>query len=216
MKKIILFFAVIAATVCNASAQNAELQRWVSGTRTTNASQSTTKSEPKSKDEIPTKTSFIGIGLGYTSEGYIPINIHYTHKKVYYGISVAIPAPNGTKGENFNAGVNWDEMPEDLVEEGTYYTPITFDMGYDFKDFTLGAGIGLAIGTKYRNCFDEFHILGNNGNYYKTTSDGSTGEFKVFAKYRFPTKNPYPICRFYVSAQYSIRTGIGATIGFDI
>ena len=80
----------------------------------------------------------------------------------------------------------------------------------------LGAGVGIAVGTKYRNCFDEFHILGDNGNYYKTTSNGTTGEFKVFAKYRFPTKNPYPICRFYISAQYSIRTGIGATIGIDI
>ena len=64
--------------------------------------------------------------------------------------------------------------------------------------------------------YAEFHILGDNGNYYKTTSNGTTGEFKVFAKYRFPTKNPYPICRFYISAQYSIRTGIGATIGIDI
>ena len=49
-------------------------------------------------------------------------------------------------------------MSEDVKEEGTYYTPVTFDMGYDFKNFTLGAGVGIAVGTKYRNCFDEFHI----------------------------------------------------------
>lgn len=208
----------MTAMVCSISAQNADLQKWTSGTHkaVVEESQSNTDTNTKEKSNIPQRTSFFGVGFGYTSEGYIPVSIHYTHKKIYYGLSVAVPVSNGTKGENYNAGVNWDEMPEDVTEEGTYYTPVTFDMGYDFKDFTLGAGIGLAVGTKYRNCYDDFHILGNNGSYYKTISNGTTGEFKIFAKYRFPTKNPYPICRFYISAQYSIRTGIGATLGIDI
>lgn len=218
MKKIILLFVGIIALVCSTSAQNSVLQKWTSGANKTIVSESKPNASTPTKKEsdIPQRTSFFGVGFGYTSEGYIPVSIHYTHKKIYYGLSIAIPAQKGTKGEDYNAGVNWDEMSEDVKEEGTYYTPVTFDMGYDFKNFTLGAGVGIAVGTKYRNCFDEFHILGDNGNYYKTTSNGTTGEFKVFAKYRFPTKNPYPICRFYISAQYSIRTGIGATIGIDI
>ena len=142
----------------------------------------------------------------------MPMNFHLTYKKVYYGFSVAIPVSKGVKGDLYTV-VNWDEMSEDHIDEGTYYTPITFDVGYDIKSFTIGAGIGIAVGTKYRNCYDKYHILGNNGAYYKEVSDGSSGEFKVFAKYRFPSKSGIHC---YLSAQYTIKTGIGATFGIDI
>lgn len=126
--------------------------------------------------------------------------------------SVAIPTSKGTKGELYET-VNWDGLPEDHIKEGSYYTPITFDLGYDFNSFTVGIGAGVAIGTKYRNCFDDFHILGNNGSYYKEVKDGTSGEFKVFAKYRFQSKTGIHC---YLGAQYTIKTGIGATIGIDI
>ncbi len=213
MKKIMLLLAIAFAATTFASAQNEELMNWVNKERkAANRQESPKPSKEKEEDKLIRKTSYFGMGIGYTSGGYLPINFHYTYKKVYYGFSVAFPLSKGTKGELYTV-INWDENSEDHVKEGSYYTPITFDMGYDFNDFTIGAGAGIAVGTKYRNCFDNYHILGNNGSYYKEVSNGTTGEFKIFAKYRFYSQTGIHC---YLSAQYTIRTGIGATIGFDI
>lgn len=201
-------FAVISVP-----AQNDELMRWVNNERKATVKTTPSKSnQEKEKVEIPRKKSYIGMGIGYTSDGYLPISFHYTHKKVLYGLSVSIPTSKGTKGEQYTV-VNWDENSEDHVKEGSYYTPVTFDLGYGFNDFTIGIGVGLAVGTKYRNCFDEYHILGNNGSYYKEVSDGTSGEFKAFAKYRFKSRTGIHC---YLSAQYTIKTGVGAMIGFEI
>ena len=110
MKKIILLFVGIIALVCSTSAQNSDLQKWTSGANKTIVSESKPNASTPTKKEsdIPQRTSFFGVGFGYTSEGYIPVSIHYTHKKIYYGLSIAIPAQKGTKGEDYNAGVNWE------------------------------------------------------------------------------------------------------------
>ena len=210
MKRITLLLAISFALTAVASAQNADLMKWKNDTPKPVSTESSV--EKNEKTETPTKNWYIGLGIGYASEGYMPMNFHLTYKKVYYGFSVAIPVSKGVKGDLYTV-VNWDEMSEDHIDEGTYYTPITFDVGYDIKSFTIGAGIGIAVGTKYRNCYDKYHILGNNGAYYKEVSDGSSGEFKVFAKYRFPSKSGIHC---YLSAQYTIKTGIGATFGIDI
>ena len=210
MKRITLLLAISFALTAVASAQNADLMKWKNDTPKPVYTESSV--EKNEKAETPTKNWYIGLGIGYASEGYMPMNFHLTYKKVYYGFSVAIPVSKGVKGDLYTV-VNWDEMSEDHIDEGTYYTPITFDVGYDIKSFTIGAGIGIAVGTRYRNCYDKYHILGNNGAYYKEVSDGSSGEFKVFAKYRFPSKSGIHC---YLSAQYTIKTGIGATFGIDI
>ena len=94
MKKIILLFVGIIALVCSTSAQNSDLQKWTSGANKTIVSESKPNASTPTKKEsdIPQRTSFFGVGFGYTSEGYIPVSIHYTHKKIYYGLSIAIPA----------------------------------------------------------------------------------------------------------------------------
>lgn len=211
MKKIMLLTAILFALTTIVTAQNEDLLRWVNGKPQRVNKESTV--EEKEKVDLLGKSWYIGLGVGYASEGYIPINFHLSYKKGYYGFSVGVPVSTGVKGKDMSAGVNWDESSEDHLDEGSYYTSVTFDFGYNIKNFTIGAGIGVAPKTKYRNCYDEYHILGNNGSYYKEVRDGSKGEFKIFAKYRLPSKTGIHC---YLSAQYSLRTGIGAVIGIDI
>lgn len=216
MKRIMLLLAILFAVFFSVSAQNAELMKWINAERQSVQKEKSTKETTKkeaSKDVVtPQKNLYIAMGFGYTSDKYIPLDIYITYKKVLYGLSVSFPISKGTKGEKYEV-VNWDEMERDHISEGNYYTPITFDLGYDFKGLTVGIGAGIAIGTKYRNCYDKLHILGDNGSYYKEISDGTSGEFKAFIKYRFPSKIGVHC---FLLAQYTAKTGIGAVIGFEL
>ena len=107
----------------------------------------------------------------------------------------------------------WDEYPEDHTGEGSYYTPITFDLGYSIKSLVIGVGAGPAIKTKYRNCFDDYHILGDNGYYYKEAKDGVSTDYKAFVKYKFSSQMGLHL---YLSAQYTYRTGAGIVLGFEL
>ena len=216
MKKIMLLLAMLFTGITFVSAQNEELMKWVNAERQAVQKEKTTKEKAKKEiaEEIdkPNKNLYIALGFGFTSDKYIPLDIYLTYKNVLYGLSVSFPVSTGTKGERYDV-VNWDEMKEDHIGEGNYYTPITFDLGYDFKGFTVGIGAGIAIATKYRNCYDKLHILGDNGAYYKEISDGTSGEFKAFIKYRIPSKIGVHC---FLSAQYTAKTGIGAVIGFEL
>lgn len=212
MKKITITMALLFAVTIFVSAQNKEyLKCWrEEGNKSTTTQ--TEKEKSEKKKVMPPKDMYVGVGVGYASEGYIPIDVHFLYKKMYYGLSPAIPVSKGTKGERYTT-MNWDEFPEDHVEDGEYYTPLTVDIGYNISSLTLGVGAGIAIGSKYRNCYDEFHILGNNGYYYKDFSGQTVGEFKAFAKYRFPSRSGIHC---YLSVQYTVRTGIGSIFGFEL
>lgn len=212
MKKITITMALLFAVTIFVSAQNNEyLKRWTEeGNK--NTTTQTDKEKNEKKKVTPLKDMYVGIGVGYAAEGYIPFDFHLLYKKMYYGLSASLPVSKGTKGERYTT-LNWDEFPEDHIEDGEYYLPITFDIGYNISSFTIGAGAGLAFGSKYRNCYDASHILGDNGYYYKDFSGQTVGEFKAFAKYRFPSKS---VIHCYLSAQYTIRTGVGAIFGFEL
>lgn len=209
MKRIIIGIALATAMLCGASAQNRDLQKWTK-------EEMQIKSEGQTENKKETKkTSFIGAGIGFTSSEYIPLSIHYTRDNIFLGLGMAFPISKGVEGEKYS-NINWDEFPNDLKKEGSYCTSITFDIGYDFNNITLGVGIGLGLETRYRNQYDNKHILGDNGYYYIESRDGSKIELKVFAKYRFPSSTPQEFGRFYISPMFSIRTGAGVSIGLEI
>lgn len=160
------------------------------------------------------KLFHVGMGMGYTSEGHMPVTFHVTYKKVHMGLSFAVPLNDGRKGEHYST-INWNEIPEDHVKEGYSYTPYTIDLGYDIRNLTIGIGGGFASRDKYLNCYDNLHILGNNGSYHITSRDGTVGEYKVFAKYRFASKSSLSIGDVYLSAMYSKNSGFGGLIGFE-
>ena len=164
------------------------------------------------KSNVPQKDLYFGVGLGFTSESFVPINLHVQYKKMYYGLSTALPVSKGTEGTKYD-NINWDEIPEDHEGEGSYYTPITFDLGYSIKSLVVGIGVGPAMKTKYRNCYDDYHILGDNGAYYIEAKDGVSADYKAFIKYRFKSQMGIHL---YLSAQYTYRTGVGVVLGFEL
>lgn len=179
---------------------------------TCNAGFAQEANENEVKSDIPQKDWYLGLGMGFSTESYVPINFHVQYKKMHYGLSVCLPVSKGTEGERYET-VNWDEYPEDHTGEGSYYTPITFDLGYSIKSFVIGVGAGPAVKTKYRNCFDDYHILGDNGYYYKEAKDGVSADYKAFVKYKFSSQMGLHL---YLSAQYTYRTGAGIVLGFEL
>jgi len=121
------------------------------------------------KEEI--RRNHFGMSIGYASKKHLLIDFTFVHKtglggKLYFGINVA----PGTEGENLDKTINWDEFSEDHVEFGSYHNAYDLGLGYYF-DFLYIVGIfGFGHETVYRNCSDEFHILGDNGKYFKTKS----------------------------------------------
>lgn len=110
----------------------------------------------------------IDIGMGYSTQKYFSFELAYvTKSNLTIGYYMGFNMRPGTAGELYST-INWDEFSEDHYETGSYYDPLGLALGYIFKNFMATATIGFAKETVYRNCFDSYHILGNNGYYFKT------------------------------------------------
>ncbi len=164
------------------------------------------------------QTSFVnnnykfGVDVGYSQNGYMPASLYIGVDRMQYGISVAYPINSGQKGKYYS-NINWDEFSSEIVKSGNFYYPFTFDVGYHITDkFVIGAGIGYSMKILYRNMYDNAHILGNNGSYYITKSDGGQVEYKAFLSYYFPSFNT---SSFYIKGFYSKAMGVGASFGTE-
>lgn len=154
-----------------------------------------------------------GFDLGYSAKGSAPMSMYFGKNKQIYGFSVGVPIGTGEKGEHY-PNINWDEYPEDIIGSGSYYLPYSVFAGYNISEaFLIGGGIGYATCIKYRNMFDEFHILGNNGSYSITISDGGRIEYNIFGQYFIPTSRAG---QFYIKGFYSNNMGPGGSIGFEL
>lgn len=164
--------------------------------------------ENKHDKVIQNYPSAFGVELGYGINGHVPFNISFEHNRIYYGLTFNLSVDKGVKGKRYEK-FNWDEFPEDHRSEGNYKQSFTVDLGYRIKHFVIGAGIGFLFDVDYRNCYDNFHILGNNGEYYKE-KNSSGFDAKIFALYNFSmNKN----CRTYLKAGYDITTSAFLCLG---
>ena len=153
----------------------------------------------------------IGVDLGYGINGHVPIGINVEYNRMIFGITANMAVSKGVEGEKYTGTVNWDQFSEDHISEGSFKQSFVFEVGYFLTtDFALGAGIGYAATTHYRNCYDEFHILGNNGSYYKEINTDSNADLKIFALYKFPTEKNY---KFYLKGGYDIVTSAFLSVG---
>ncbi|MEA1886530.1 MAG: hypothetical protein U9N72_04905 [Bacteroidota bacterium] len=147
-----------------------------------------------------------GIGLGYGTNKMLSGEIAFItadmwNIKFIFGSQI----PNGTEGEYYDT-INWDEFSEDHIKEGSYWSRIDLGIGKTFGNFYINGILGYAPKTLYRNCFDEFHILGDNGYYHKTVKGG--GKINIGADL-----GVY-IDKFYIGLDASTVGGINAKIGF--
>jgi len=151
--------------------------------------------------------------IGYSSKGYISYNGGAVMKKLLLGIGFDMSINSGEEGEYYSE-INWDEFPGDIVSSGKYIEPLFLQLGYNILG-NLYCGVGLGFGEViyYRNMYDNYHILGNNGSYYINAPSGKI-EFqkKVFATYFFPIKNdlfPYLV----LNLQYATISGFAGSVG---
>lgn len=151
--------------------------------------------------------------FGFSSKGYFPINGGVVMNKLLFGFGFEMSVNNGEEGEYYSE-INWDEFPGDVVSSGQYVEPFNLQLGYNlFGNLYCGVGLGFGEVIYYRNMYDNFHILGNNGSYYIDAPSGKI-EFqkKVFATYFIPTKNdlfPYMV----LNLQYASISGFAGSIG---
>ena len=150
-----------------------------------------------------------GLSMGLTSKLYLPFDIHYaTINGFGLKFNFSLDLNPGTKGENYSSTINWDQFPEDHLNQGSYYTTYDLGLGKYFENFYLLGLLGIAKETKYRNCFDDFHILGNNGYYYKQIIGKSDinlgGEIGLI------------INNFLIGLHATIYSGIGLKIGYKL
>lgn len=156
----------------------------------------------------------IGAHIGYGVKGHLPIGISLQTNKVFYGFTYSPSISKGVKGESYTGTVNWDEFPEDHVSEGSYKESFTVDLGYFVTDYlAIGGGLGYGYTMNYRNCYDEFNILGNNGSYYIEINKEGWLDAKLFLLYKFPVSSMFNM---YVKAGYSKSTTGFCCIGFQI
>ena len=113
-----------------------------------------------------------GISVGYSTDNYASFQINSMgslNNDVIYELGYTSELVRGIDGEDMSESVNWDEFPEDFENEGSYYSVINFGVGFKLsKETYLMPKIGYAYETKYRNQYDDYNILGDNGNYYIT------------------------------------------------
>lgn len=157
----------------------------------------------------------VGMDIGFSYNGYFPIGIHFSsyNTKFQFGITAGISMDcTKAEGEHYS-NINWDQFPEDVIDEGSYYTPFTFDVGYKvFGGFVVGFGIGYSTKTIYRNMFDEFHILGHNGCYNISIRGEGSPEYKGYISYYFPS-NSDNVGSVYVKGSYYRIMGLGVSMG---
>lgn len=156
----------------------------------------------------------IGGHIGFSVEGHLPIGVSLQTNKLLYGFSFSPTIVKGVKGENYTGTVNWDEYPEDHVKEGSYTQALTLDLGYFITErFAVGIGLGYGWTTYYRNCFDDLHILGNNGTYYIEAKGEGSVDGKAFVMYKFPISDYSSL---YLQAGYDKYTSAFICIGIQI
>lgn len=144
-------------------------------------------------------------GMGYNLKNMITFDAGYVTRQGYYFFGdFGVSARKGTEGA-FNTLISWDMFPGDLVKEGSYYTMAGVGAGKVFRKVYVAGLMGIRSETPYRNCYDQLHILGIDGRYYKT------GDARVIFNAGFEAGLIAPW--FKMGIQYSIRGGAGLKAG---
>jgi len=123
------------------------------------------------------------VDAGYGTKGFVPISFGLIRNSVYYGISLNYNVDTGTNGKKYKK-IGWDELPGDHVSEGSYQNSALLDMGYVcFHNVVIVIGGGYTFTRDYRNCYDETHVLGDDGYYWKNKS--VTGDFDCHTYFNY-------------------------------
>jgi len=155
------------------------------------------------------------LDFGLSGNEYLNLNIDIVSKRFLYGFQYDFIRNSKIIGEDYTSTINWNQFPEDFVSSGKEITQIiTFNFGYNiFEKFILGCGLGFGEDINYKNMYDNYHILGNNGYYHLIKEGEIKPQIKVFAKYFIPITKKFHIS---LSSQLTSLTGFGGSAGIGI
>lgn len=157
------------------------------------------------------------MGVGVNKWGPV-LSIQSSIRFVMFEIGFGLKNPSGgidPIGEHYSV-INWDAYPEDVYETGGYWeASIYWALGGTYKGFYLLAGVEGANYISVRNCFDNYHILGNNGYYTKGgVSDRISEPYFKFGK-NFHVKEVKDMI-ITTGVGYSELSGVSVSVGVGI
>lgn len=150
-------------------------------------------------------TQGLSFGIGYGTTRMMSFEFGYiAPNKMIYDFKYGIRIPSGTIGKLYTV-INWDEFPQDVYKDGNYWTTYDISVGRRFNKFFIAGLLGYSTEILYRNCYDDFHILGDNGYYHKQITGGSKADIGIEAG--------VIIDWFKVALSFTSTMGINANIG---
>lgn len=146
--------------------------------------------------------------IGYTNKSQLLIDVHFAMRNgLGFKINGGINVSPGTSGINQSYIIDWDEFPDYVIEEGSYYNTFDIGVGY-FNDFFIYGLMGIANHNKYKNCRDPHYILGSFGEYCLVENSG--------LKLNYGGEIGY-LWRYYaISFYYTKYGGFGLKLGLSI
>lgn len=117
------------------------------------------------------------LGLSYSVNSVLSGNIGVIskHPNLYLGAYFGVQLSNDLNGEYYS-NINWDEFEEDIVDEGEYFSIYGISVGYKWNVIIFSVTYGLKRQILYQNRYDDFNILGDNGDYYLTKKGDSSSD----------------------------------------
>lgn len=123
------------------------------------------------------------VSMNYGSKQVLRFDCNYAGKNnMVYGVSFGGKFPSGSKGEYYS-NIGWNEFNEDVTKVGKYNIVMNGFVGYKVKNIIFGGILGFSEDVLYKNCYDGYEILGNNGKYYLTRADKIDPNIGLSLKY---------------------------------
>lgn len=174
-----------------------------------------------SKFDYASKDGFsMDLMAGYPiKKGNVPITMSMTINKCIINLSVGLPLNNGRVGPDYGDVVGWNEYPEDETgKEDEYSFPIELGLGYRiWKNIAVGVGVAYVQEYRFKNMYDEYNILGDNGYYHLSNKYDSSIAANVFVNIYIPlnsTGSAYLVVQPKYSSYYDfiLSGGFGFTL----
>jgi len=157
-----------------------------------------------------------GFTLGAGPTNYATFGFMTGINKSVFSLGVAMDYESFKQKGRPDQDINWDELPEHHVKEGSYLSFMQF--GYKYivsQKFILGVNTGFGQKVLFRNCLDETKELGQNGKYSKQKNVGKIQtDLAVNINYCLPLHNNKPENK--SVAMFGVNLGIKTGMIFSI
>ncbi|MBR4792736.1 MAG: hypothetical protein IK038_03625 [Bacteroidaceae bacterium] len=148
------------------------------------------------RQEAPHIKHDISVGLSYGFSGMATCNLWLdASDHLFWGMSIGYYMDPPTKG-TVVGGIGWQSFSNDIHFTGHYISSqYLMDIGYKYKRFSIGGGVGLGIVSFYMNCrangnpdmYDNY-LASYSQAYSRKGADGQSLVYRGYLRYTIPAK----------------------------